>query len=324
MEEATNEPESIPLNRDDYPPRFEHLQNCGNEGKLRPNAREDQITTPILDMESNDLDKSCHEAQDVVLYPAGGAFNKLRKKQLFLEQLLSQHWAEYSATHSHLKKKYVHKHILQPIRKSGRTLKIFQGSSPANGFYWIPNDDVAFDRLAQKLRDTKKSFMVPMQEGDTPAPKRPQRCRRKAETTNIDAAPPKKRRKVARSKTTSALKTLPLTTLASSSSSVISYTGREVAAKTKPHSKKAATSLVVPRPQGAVRVNRKSTVVASKEPTDPSVALQELQEVVWSQWEQIDCWRRLCARYKETNEVQRQVIRQQNAMLAHSKNECFL
>jgi hypothetical protein len=334
MEGVANESEMISLNRSHNPPKFfdtmvmdrteNGIRRCSIEGKLCPIAREDENTTPILEMESHDLVENRPDELDVVLYPAGGAFNKLRKKQVFLEQLLIQHWASYSVTPSHLKKEYVEKHILQPIRKSGRQFKIFQGSTPANGSYWIPNADVAFDRLAQKLRDTKKTSMIQLQGDATP---RPRRIRRKVPTTpSIVAAPPQKRRKVTRSKKTSAVKGTPLTTLESSSSSVISYTsyGDTVQKKSHPKAPRAETNLVVPRARGAVSMNRKSSALTTTVATDPSTSLKELQEVVWSQWEQIDCWRRLCARYKETNEVQREVIRQQNAMLANGKNEYAL
>ena len=291
------------------------LQQCttltafpvGREKEEHGLTREDQNTTPVLEMESHEEE----ETRDVVLYPAGGAFNKLRKKQVFLEQLLSQHWAEYSAAPSHLKKDYVQEHILQRIYDTGRTLKIFQGTSPVNGSYFIPEADVAFERLAQKLRDTKKMSLPLIRDNAaaTIAPSRKRSQRRKSKSGNDTAPPTRKPRKVSKKRR---VEDVPLTTLASSSSSLISYASHEDVP--------APTKLLVPLPRKSPerRASRKSMATTT---TNASSSLQELQEIVWSQWEQIDCWRRLCARYKETNEVQRQVIRQQDAMLTNGKTD---
>jgi hypothetical protein len=50
------------------------------------------------------------------------------------------------------------------------------------------------------------------------------------------------------------------------------------------------------------------------------LSLTELKEIIWSQWEQIDCWRRLCRQYRETYNLQRDVILQQDKLLASSSS----
>jgi hypothetical protein len=170
MEDNGNESESITLNRNDCRRNEKDRTKCGNqrcrnERDSRQTAREDRITTPTLEMESNDLgDCSVHDELDVVLYPAGGCFNKLRKKQVFLEHLLRQHWAGYIGSPPLLKREYVKRHILQSIRDSGRTLKIFRGSSLENGTYLIPQEDAAFKLIGQKFRGITKASLMQVQD----------------------------------------------------------------------------------------------------------------------------------------------------------------
>ena len=101
---------------------------------------------------------------DVILYPAGGAYNKLRKKQQYLESLLKSHWYEYSQTSTNLKKEFVITNLLAPIYHSGRQFKIYNPNYRQTGEaeYTIPNVDIAFERMAQKLRDMKKSQTAEM------------------------------------------------------------------------------------------------------------------------------------------------------------------
>jgi hypothetical protein len=94
----------------------------------------------------------------IVLYPAGGAFNRLRLEHpnnVFLENLLEENWARYSEAPSHSKKEYVRKNIFARIHATGRVLMIFKGD-PVGGNLAEPKEDEAFERIAQRLRDMKK------------------------------------------------------------------------------------------------------------------------------------------------------------------------
>lgn len=117
--------------------------------------------------------------EDVILYPAGGAFNKLRPKQTFLESLLQKNWAGYSTAPAHEKKAFVLDNIFNPIRASGRVLKIFKGKHPSRGRLVEPKEDEAYERLAQKLRDMKKRNTVRN-------PKRIYKKRKTSKSTSFD------------------------------------------------------------------------------------------------------------------------------------------
>jgi hypothetical protein len=99
---------------------------------------------------SDDFDKQ------VILYPAGGAFNKLRSRQTYLECLIDANWLSYSMSSPQEKRDYVRENILDRIEKSGRVLKAFRGKHPENGTLISPSDDEAMERISQKLRDMKK------------------------------------------------------------------------------------------------------------------------------------------------------------------------
>jgi hypothetical protein len=62
--------------------------------------------------------------------------------------------------------------------------------------------------------------------------------------------------------------------------------------------------------------NRSARSTRKRGDDQEQMSFHELKEVIWSQWEQIDCWRRLCTRYRETNDVQRQVLLHQNTLLS--------
>ena len=78
----------------------------------------------------------------------GGNFNKLRKKQTFLEKLLQDNVEEYVA--SSTKRQFVKENILDKIPGG---LKIF---SKEKGEAYTPDLNEAFDRVSQKIRDIKK------------------------------------------------------------------------------------------------------------------------------------------------------------------------
>lgn len=96
----------------------------------------------------------------VILYPAGGAFNKLRPQQRYLEDLLEQHWRAYSLTPPSQKRSFVKEHFIDPMKASGRTFQIFKGRSPDQGRLVTLTEDDSMERLSQKLRDAKKRCLV--------------------------------------------------------------------------------------------------------------------------------------------------------------------
>jgi hypothetical protein len=92
----------------------------------------------------------------VILYPAGGAFNKLRCKQSFLLDLLDATWLGYSNVPLVEKTAYIRDHILDCIKSSGRTLMRFEGKHPESGSFVHLSEYDAIEQIRQKLRDTKK------------------------------------------------------------------------------------------------------------------------------------------------------------------------
>jgi hypothetical protein len=100
--------------------------------------------------ETDDLDGH------VILYPAGGAFNKLRSRQTYLECLIDANWLSYAMSSTQGKRDYIRVNILDRITESGRVLKVFRGKHPENGSLASPSDDEAMERISQKLRDMKK------------------------------------------------------------------------------------------------------------------------------------------------------------------------
>ena len=131
-----------------------HIENADRANNT---STEDIHPTTVSNIDSS---YDGHGVDDVILYPAGGAFNKLRKKQQYLESLLKSHWYGYSQASTNLKKDYVVTNILAPMYNSGRQFKIYNPyhqCQEGEAEYTIPNVDIAYERMAQKLRDMKKS-----------------------------------------------------------------------------------------------------------------------------------------------------------------------
>lgn len=79
---------------------------------------------------------------------SGGHFNKLRKKQVFLNQLLDSCVDKYIDARN--KREFVRDEVLIKIPGG---LYVFDKDT---GDLYTPNDLEAFERVAQKLRDIKK------------------------------------------------------------------------------------------------------------------------------------------------------------------------
>ena len=85
-----------------------------------------------------------------VLYPGGGNFNKLRKKQSFLQSLLENCVAGYLTEGPRGKRKFVSEHILDKIPGG---LHVY---CKETGEIYKPDETDAFYRVSQRLRDIKK------------------------------------------------------------------------------------------------------------------------------------------------------------------------
>jgi len=90
-----------------------------------------------------------------VLYPGGGDFNKLRKKQKFLNSLIESCVDGYLAAGSH-KRHFVKENILDKIPGG-----LFVHHKEKEHIYQ-PEEQEAFERVAQKIRDIKKYRMQAM------------------------------------------------------------------------------------------------------------------------------------------------------------------
>ena len=92
------------------------------------------------------------EQTPVVLYPPGGAFNKLRNEQTFaLKAFLADHIAAYE--NSDDKKEYVLEHVLGNIPGG---LWFWKGNADTGCRVRPVNIDEAYEKISQKLRDVKK------------------------------------------------------------------------------------------------------------------------------------------------------------------------
>jgi hypothetical protein len=93
-----------------------------------------------------------------ILYPRGGAFNKLRGEQSYLENLLKEHLSGYVQLKSGAagKKNYVKEHIFDELEKTEHVFMIFYGVSPYNGKLIQPTESEAYKKIMQKLRSMKK------------------------------------------------------------------------------------------------------------------------------------------------------------------------
>lgn len=98
----------------------------------------------IIDVDTEDQD------YPHVLYPGGGNFNKLRKKQSYLQSLVENCVAGYLTEGSGGKRKFVKEHILDKIPGG---LHVY---CKETGQIYKPDETDAFSRVSQKLRDVKK------------------------------------------------------------------------------------------------------------------------------------------------------------------------
>jgi hypothetical protein len=93
-----------------------------------------------------------------VLYPRGGAFNKLRGEQTLLENLLKDclhGYCQLKATATE-KKNYVKAYILDRLDDCGHAFMIFDGDHPERGKLVQPSESEAYKKIMQKLRSMKK------------------------------------------------------------------------------------------------------------------------------------------------------------------------
>jgi hypothetical protein len=121
----------------------------------------------------------------VILYPAGGAFNKLRSKQTYLECLIDANWLRYSMSSPQGKREYIRVNILDRIKESGRVLQVFRGKHPENGTLVSPSDDEAMERVSQKLRDMKKRKASQLNGKQSKAAAGDAKCCRDADSNNV-------------------------------------------------------------------------------------------------------------------------------------------
>jgi hypothetical protein len=103
-------------------------------------------------------------SQYAVLYPRGGAFNKLRAEQSFLENLLKDSLEGYcELTNSRcVKKNYVKNHIFDALDASGHVFMVFEGEDPTRGKLVQPCESDAYKRIMQKFRSMKKEKWMPL------------------------------------------------------------------------------------------------------------------------------------------------------------------
>ena len=91
------------------------------------------------------------QAYPHVLYPGGGDFNKLRKKQAFLDSLVHNCVDGYVTEGPDGKRKFVKEHILDQIPGG---LHIYRKET---GQIYKPDENDAFARVSQRIRDIKKN-----------------------------------------------------------------------------------------------------------------------------------------------------------------------
>ena len=217
------------------------------------------------DIEQND------DCDDVILYPAGGAFNKLRKKQQFLESLLKSQWQRYSEASINTKKEFVMTNVLTPIYQSGRQFKIYNLNHRDTGEeeYTIPNLDMACERIAQKLRDMKKAQTAVARLGKKTKRKLVHPAKRKATAAMDDsAAVPQKRKsqKVSASVVKVIKEAPPARTTNGKKKGVSRPRKKAVAIKRMPEKKKTTTGPQVPKQSSiASRLRRQPRSVVAKD-----------------------------------------------------------
>jgi hypothetical protein len=274
--DSANDTDSVVVNKEN-----DDFKNYRNDAERSLSVTTSRSTFPTIDIKSN-VDSSIvgYGVDDVILYPAGGAFNKLRKKQHYLESILKSHWYGYSQTSTNLKKEYVITNILTPMYNSGRQFKIYNPNHRQTGEaeYTIPNVDVAFERMAQKLRDMKKAQTAEVYHCVSNAKsekgtKRKQQSPAKGNATAAGTAttpPPRKKRKSKKDATSmvvdeqvdalvSATKVKKKGTPRPKKKTVASKCKKKAAVLPKP--RKRSTTLVV-----GTRARLQRTPVASKSP----------------------------------------------------------
>lgn len=235
-------------------------------------------------------DDGHRDDKNVILYPAGGAFNKLRPQQSFLECLLDENWKAYTTAAPHDKKVYVREHILARIHASGRVLKIFKGKHPDRGCLIEPMEDEALDRIAQKLRDTKK----------------------REKTRSVRAFATSKRNTKPRRKATIAASITPHEVAEGANDAMDIYWLNYCETSKPPEDSLLCLFVLL--------FSDSEDAYAEEEEEEPEEesTVHELKEVIWGQWEQIDSWRRLCASQKETIQELSMVNDHQHQMLVSS------
>lgn len=113
----------------------------------------------------------------VTLYPAGGMFNQLRKEQIEFKNILVSHFSGYEESND--KREYIYDNLLN-------RLEVFSWEGdPVNGYAVRQDDDSAYDRIAQKLRDLKKQMSKSKRFRKKKKPVRPKK-RKVARKTDSD------------------------------------------------------------------------------------------------------------------------------------------
>ena len=99
--------------------------------------------------------------QCVVLYPPGGAFNKLRRCQVFLGNLLKDILHDFCDLPRFKEKQSFIKHrVLDQLKAKGFVLMIFDGDHPERGKLVQPKECEACTKIIQKLRSMKKVLLA--------------------------------------------------------------------------------------------------------------------------------------------------------------------
>lgn len=108
--------------------------------------------------------------QQHIFYPAGGAFNKLRLKQSFLENLLTSNLQAHNRAPN--KRIFIERNILSQLPHG---LKVWRGKTPEDGYLETLDHDAAIERILQVMRDRKKRFAVKPGYARSAPPKRAER-----------------------------------------------------------------------------------------------------------------------------------------------------
>jgi len=109
-------------------------------------------------------------SQQHIFYPAGGAFNKLRLKQSFLENVLSSNLQAHNRSPN--KRSFVERNILSHFPDG---LKVWRGKTPEDGYLETLDHDAAIEKILQVMRDRKKRLAGKPGYARSAAPKRAER-----------------------------------------------------------------------------------------------------------------------------------------------------